>query len=140
MTTKVKITRPTRPGLSKTDVPGVWRTADGIQCDEYGVALDFKSIKRKDDERFAEVTGAAPTNPAELLRAIALDPRNSLAIRMDAATKAAPYFNPKLVAMQGVAGGAPIAVANLGTLTKEQLTAYEALLTQAAAVIAGGQS
>lgn len=133
---KTKATRP-RSALKATDVPGVFRTKDGSFVDENGVDMEFKSIKKRDDARFAEVTGSAPTQPADLLKAVALDPRNPLHMRMDAATKAAPYFTPKLVAVQGVQGAAPIGIQALGGMTQEQLNQYEALLRQAAA-LAGG--
>ena len=136
MATKKTTTTPRTPRklLRATDLEGVFHTADGRRVDEYGVDLDFKSLKKRDAARFTEVLGKDVETPAELLKAVALDPRHSLDKRIDAAHKAAPYFNAKLVAVQGVAGGAPIAVANLSEMTLDQLKAYEAAWAAAASV------
>ena len=126
-----------RSKLKTTDLEGVYHTTDGRRVDEYGVDIDFKALKKRDAARFTEVIGKDVESPADLLKAVALDPRNSLERRIDAAHKAAPYFSPKLVAVQGVAGGPAIAVANLSDMSKEQLDAYEAAL-RAAALAASG--
>ena len=126
-----------RSKLTSTDLEGVFKTRDGRNVDAHGVDLDFKALKKRDDARFTEVLGAPLGSPADLLKAVALDPRNSLERRIDAAHKAAPYFNPKLVAVQGVMGGAPIMTQSLSDMTKEQLEAYYSALQTAAAVAAG---
>lgn len=138
MATK-KTTVATRPkhSLKATDVPGVYKTRDGAHVDANGVDMDFKSIKKRDDDRHREVLGSTVTQPADLLKAVALDPRNAMHVRIDAATKAAPYFTPKLVAMQGVTGAPPIGVQALGGMTQEMLDQYETLLKQAAALASG---
>ena len=126
-----------RSKLKSTDLEGVYRTTDGRRVDEHGVDIDFKALKKRDAARFTEVLGKDIESPADLLKAVALDPRNSLDRRIDAAHKAAPYFNPKLVAVQGVAGGPAIAVANLSDMTAEQLAAYEQALRAAALAATG---
>lgn len=138
MATKAPTTpRIPRSKLKSTDLEGVFTTTDGRKVDVHGVDLDFKALKKRDAARFTEVLGKDVETPADLLKAVALDPRNSMVVRMDAAHKAAPYFNPKLVAVQGVAGGPAITMANLSDMTKEQLTAYEQAL-RAAALAASG--
>jgi hypothetical protein len=138
-TEKPKRTVAARPksSLKKTDVPGIYKTRDGAFVDVNGVDMDFKSIKKRDDDRHREVLGTTVTQPADLLKSVALDPRNSMHVRIDAATKAAPYFTPKLVAMQGVAGAAPIGMQMLGGMTQAQLDQYESLLKQAAELANG---
>lgn len=126
-----------RSKLKPTDLEGVYHTTDGRRVDAHGVDLDFKSLKKRDAARFTEVIGKDVESPADLLKAVALDPRNSLERRIDAAHKAAPYFSPKLVAVQGVAGGPAITMANLSDMSPEQLNAYEAAL-KAAALAASG--
>ena len=136
-TKKTTTPRIPRSKLKSTDLEGVFVTLDGRRVDEHGVDLDFKALKKRDTERFTEVLGKDIESPADLLKAVALDPRNSMERRIDAAHKAAPYFNPKLVAVQGVAGGPAIAVANLSEMSAEQLAAYEQALRAAALAATG---
>lgn len=136
-TKKTTTPRIPRSKLKSTDLEGVFVTLDGRRVDEHGVDLDFKALKKRDTERFTEVLGNDIESPADLLKAVALDPRNSMERRIDAAHKAAPYFNPKLVAVQGVAGGPAITMANLSDMSPEQLNAYEAALKSAALAAAG---
>lgn len=136
-TKKLTTPRIPRSKLKSTDLEGVFVTLDGRRVDEHGVDLDFKALKKRDTERFTEVLGKDIESPADLLKAVALDPRNSMERRIDAAHKAAPYFNPKLVAVQGVAGGPAITMANLSDMSPEQLNAYEAALKSAALAAAG---
>lgn len=81
-----------------TDLPGVYRNTKGEHVDARGVRIDFLKLKELDDERWREAspTGDAPTTPAELLRAAAFDPRNSLDVRLKAANQAAPYFDMRM--------------------------------------------
>lgn len=136
-TAKTTTPRIPRNKLKATDLEGVFTSPDGRKVDAYGVDMDFKALKKRDTARFIEVLGKDVETPADLLKAVALDPRNNMTVRMDAAHKAAPYFSPKLVAMQGVVGGPAIVMANLSDMTPAQLNAYEAAL-QAAAIAASG--
>lgn len=129
-----------RSKLKTTDLEGVYHTTDGRRVDEHGVDLDFKALKKRDAARFTEVIGKDVESPADLLKAVALDPRNSLERRIDAAHKAAPYFSPKLVAVQGVAGGPAITMANLSDMSPEQLNAYEQALRAAALAASGAKA
>lgn len=138
-TKKPSTPRIPRSKLRATDLEGVYLTADNRRVDEHGVDMDFKALKKRDSQRFTEVLGKDIESPADLLKAVALDPRNSMTTRIDAAHKAAPYFNPKLVAVQGVAGGPAITMANLSDMSPEQLNAYEAALKAAALAAAGVQ-
>lgn len=107
-----------RATLVKTDLPGVFRNMGGVLCDERGVALSFMQLKTADDARFTEVLGAPPTTPAELLRGVALDPRNSLDTRVHAARQAAPYFDRKMPLAIEASGSV-----NTGSLDMAQLAA-----------------
>lgn len=86
----------TRVTLVATDIPGVYRNRSGVLCNEKGVKLSFADLKAADTERWIESAGAAPNSPAELLKAIALDPRFHLDTRMHAAKQAAPYFDMRM--------------------------------------------
>lgn len=84
------------PTLVETDIPGVFRNRQGALCDERGVRLSFAKLKAMDDERWAEVLGAPPSTPAELLKGVALDPRMHIDVRLSAAKQAAPYFDMRM--------------------------------------------
>jgi hypothetical protein len=80
-----------------TDLPGVFRhSRDGRLRDENGVLLSFAKLKKKDDERFEEALGTTVDTPLELMLGVMKDPRVPLAVRFDAATKAAPYVHRKM--------------------------------------------
>lgn len=96
--------------LLATDIPGVWKNRSGVLVDADGVAIGFKDLKRQDDKRFEEVLGRPATQPLDIIEGVAMDPRQPLHARLDAAKHAAPYRHPKLIAMQGVTGAPPINV------------------------------
>lgn len=85
----------TRQTLTLTDCPGVYRNRMGVLVDEYGRALSFAEVKSADNQRFVEAVGAVPESPAALLRAVALDPRQRLDVRLHAARQAAPYYDKR---------------------------------------------
>jgi hypothetical protein len=132
--------RTPRRTLSRTDTPNVYRNRAGVLVDADGIALGFRDVKREDDARFSEVLGRTPTQPLDIIEGVAMDPRLPMMVRLDAAVKAAPYRHPKLVAVSGVAGGAPINV-SLEGLNAHQLSEYESLLKRALNVVtaAAGQ-
>ena len=131
---------PRKVKLTPTDIPGVFRNKVGTLVDENNVALSFKALRTKDQERFSEALGGGEvTQPAELLKAVALDPRLPLHTRLDAANKAAPYFTPKKVAIQGVEGAAPIGIQDVAALTQKDLDRLEALYAQAAKLLGSAQ-
>lgn len=131
---------PRKVKLTPTDIPGVFRNKVGTLVDEHNVALSFKALRTKDQERFSEALGGGEvTQPADLLKAVALDPRLPLHTRMDAANKAAPYFTPKKVAIQGVEGAAPIGIQDVSALPQKDLDRLEALYTQAAKLLGSAQ-
>lgn len=126
---------PRKTNLIPTDIPGVFRNKVGTLVDELNVALSFKALQAKDDSRFAEaLRGGAVTQPADLLKAVALDPRMPLHTRLDAANKAAPYFTPKKLALQGVEGAPPIGIQDLSSLPQKELDRLEVLYAQAAEI------
>jgi hypothetical protein len=127
---------PSRVVLKSTDIPGVFRNKAGTLTDECGIALSFKALRTKDNERFSEaLDGGAVLQPADLLKAIALDPRQPLHVRLDAANKAAGYFTPKRVAVQGVEGAPPIGIADVSKLNQKDLDKLEAALELASALM-----
>lgn len=132
------VTKRLRPGLRATDIPGVYRNRNGDLVDQSGVVLSFKELKLADDTRFAEVLdGEKVQTPAQLLKAVALDPRQPLGARIDAANKAAPYFDRKMpIGLEGSTPGAPIKMLSVGALknlSSEELTSLAALLNKAEA-------
>lgn len=80
-----------------TDIPGVFRSvATGHFVDEKGKRMTFAQVQAADRARFIEVMDDYPRTPAELLRAVALDPRQRLDVRLGAAKQAAPYFDQRM--------------------------------------------
>jgi hypothetical protein len=131
---------PRKVKLTPTDIPGVFRNKVGTLVDEHNVALSFKALRTKDQERFGEaLNGGEVSQPADLLKAVALDPRLPLHTRLDAANKAAPYFTPKKVAIQGVEGAAPIGIQDVAALPQKDLDRLEALYAQAAKLLGAAQ-
>lgn len=131
---------PRKVKLTPTDIPGVFRNKVGTLVDENNVALSFKALRTKDQDRFREALGGGEvTQPAELLKAVALDPRLPLHTRLDAANKAAPYFTPKKVAIQGVEGAAPIGIQDVAALPQKDLDRLETLYAQAAKLLGSAQ-
>lgn len=82
--------------LARTDIPGVYRNSSGVLTDEKGLALSWRQVKEADDARWMETYGSVPKTPAELLRAVSMDPRHSLDTRLSAARQAAPYFDMRM--------------------------------------------
>lgn len=133
---RVVLPRAPRSSLKATDVPGVFKNRQGLSVDENGVMLDFKGIKKRDDARFTEVLGKTADNPLDFMKGVMLDPRRSATDRYQAAKDALPYTTPKLHAIQGVAGAAPIGIEVVEKMSKEQLDRYEKALI-AAMTVAG---
>lgn len=102
------VPRAPRSSLKPTDVPGVFRNKAGVLVDADGIAVGFRDVKKADDTRFKEVLGRDPLTPLDVITGTAMDPRNPMHVRLDAAKAATPYLSPKLVAIQGVAGAPPI--------------------------------
>lgn len=83
--------------LRLTDVPGVYLNDQQVHVDERGVKLSFIQIRKADRDRLIEAAGEdIGTSPAALLRAVALDPRQRLDVRLSAARQAAPYFDQRM--------------------------------------------
>lgn len=121
-----------KPVLLGTDIPGVYLNKHGIQCDDRGIALTFLQIKRADEARFVEAVGAIPNTPAELMRAVAMDPRNSLGVRFKAAKEAAPYFDRKMpLAVESTVSAGALDLAKLALMPKAKRQALLDLLKEA---------
>ncbi len=126
--------------LRAADIPGVYKNRAGVLVDEMGVALSFRELRELDTKRMVETIGSAPTTPADILKAVAFDPRKSDSERVDAATKAAPYFSPRMSSIQGGgAGTPPVDVRVLESMTTKELLQYEQLLEKAAQILAKAQ-
>lgn len=132
-------TRANRKVVTATDIPGVYRNRAGVMVGEDGVALSFRDLKKRDDERHVEVIGKPVQTPAEFLKSVALDPRMPLHTRVDAANKSAAFFDAKRVAVQGGPVGSPALKMQVAELPKESLDKMEALLEQMQALTGGGQ-
>lgn len=126
--------------LRETDVPGVYLNSRNVRVDERGIAISFLTLKQKDEERWEEVIGGRVDSPAKLLKAVALDPRQPLFSRVDAAKSAAPYFDRKQPqALDGGLGDdgkvVPLFDADkLKGLTTKELAQLRDLLKKGAAV------
>lgn len=122
--------------LQKTTTPGVYVNRAGIMVDKNGVALNFNQVKEKDDARWEQILGKPVETPAELLKAVSLDPSKPLAMRIDAAKSAAPYTDRKKpVGIDGGEDGKPImlSVKELRGLDLTQLEQMEKLVAIALA-------
>jgi hypothetical protein len=111
----------------------VYLNAFNVPCDADGLALGFATLKALDRAKLAEVIDESADTPAKFLKALALDPRQPMAVRFEAAKAAAPYFDRKApVAIDGGlddAGKAqPLNFAVLDELPKAKLLEMLGLL------------
>jgi hypothetical protein len=119
-------------GLRATSTPGVYINAAQVLVDADGVMLEYADVKGKDSERWEKILGGPADTPAKLLKAVALDPQQALAVRVDAAKAAAPYFDRKKpIGIDGGEDGAPINVLHthkLQVMPQTDLNELERLL------------
>lgn len=115
-------------------MPGVWLNKAGVAVDSRNVAIGFLELKRADQQRFEEVIGKAVETPAELLKAVCLDPRQPLRLRIQVATQAAPYFDRKKPQAIELPSGDPLAKLDFSRLSAKELDAFLALATKAGLV------
>ena len=125
----------TRPSLRPADTPGVFLNDLNVPCDERGIALDFLQLRNLDRANYGAVIDDTVDSPAKYLKALALDPRMSTLIRMDAAKAAAPYFDRRApISVDGGVGTdgtvQPINMAMLAALPQKELEAALALFTK----------
>lgn len=92
---KAILTQDNPLGLRFTATMGEFLNSSGVLVNSVGISFNFLSKKKSDDDYWAEQLGKRVESPAELLRAVALDPRQPLETRMRAAEKAAPYYDTK---------------------------------------------
>jgi hypothetical protein len=118
-----------RMRLVETDIPGVFRNArTGHLCNESGVRLSFATLKKMDEERWVESIGKPVETPAELLKAVALDPRMHLDVRLSAAKQAAPYYDAKMPLKVEASGGGLVGTLDLAKLAAIPAEERKALL------------
>jgi hypothetical protein len=127
-----------RLGLHPTDVPGVFTNRVGIRVDENGVSMSFNALQHAARSRDEEVIGEAADTPAKMLKVAALDPRNPLDMRIDAAKAAAPYFDKKQpTSIEATVSGTitikPETI--LAALSNKELAALEVVLAKLGKVI-----
>lgn len=84
-----------RPVFPYASTLGVYVNEAGEEVDEFGVSVAFKKLREKDTIRWNQALEGVSLQPADLLKAIAMDPRFTINQRMAAAISAAPYFTPK---------------------------------------------
>src|SRR5688500_180893 len=94
---------PSGPALAPTEVPGVFRNSAGNLVDEFGFILGLRKAKQAEQDDLSQVLGHEVRTPAEFLKALSLDPRVPVQMRMEAAKAAAPYTDRKMP--QGLDGG-----------------------------------
>ncbi len=118
--------------LARTDLPGIYRNTSGAFTDERGVPVNWSRIKEADDNRWVEAVGSVPKTPAQLMAAMAMDPRHSLEFRLNAARLAAPYTDKKMPLMieaSATVGG--VDLATLGSMSTDDRKALLDLLKKA---------
>lgn len=127
--------------LYLTDVPGEYINPVGTRVDHRNCAISILSLGKKlAEERERRILGGKlAETPAEVLKVAAMDRDMPLAFRVDAAAKAAPYFDRKMP--QAIDGGAnpsdpggpglPINISDLKGLSTAELAQLKALLTKA---------
>jgi hypothetical protein len=119
-------------GLVPTATPGVYRNPAGILVDSVGCMLSFTQVKERDQDRFERILGKKVESPAELLKAVTLDPTLPLAVRIDSAKSAAPYFDRRMPqSIDGGEDGKPILIEvrhKLKGMSMDELAAYENLI------------
>lgn len=121
-------------GLRPTATPGVYINMAGLMVDVDGVLLEYTEVKTKDEDRFTRILGGKADTPAKLLKAVALDPQLPLAVRVDAAKAAAPYFDRKKpIGIDGGEDGKPVEFVvthKLQSMGQAELDMFEQLLRQ----------
>lgn len=87
------------PHLRPTGDPDVFMNAAGSLVDRHGVLLSLAATTtataQAEEELAAQLLGGPVDSPAKLLKLVALDATKPLAMRIDAAKAAAPYFDKK---------------------------------------------
>ena len=86
---------------------GTFINPEGVEVDELGVAVNFKKLREHDSLRLNQSLEGLQLQPADLLKAIAFDPRYNFHQRMSAAVAAAPYFTSKLGPAAAIDPNAP---------------------------------
>jgi hypothetical protein len=128
-------------GLRRTGTPGVYLNKVGQMVDADGVMLDYTDVKSRDDARFERIIGEPVDTPAKLLKAVALDPQQTMVTRIDAAKAAAPYYDRKKpIGIDGGDDGKPIEILHrhkLQGMTKEELDQLERLLKMTGSPLLG---
>lgn len=82
--------------LRPTADPEVFVNEAGSLVDKFGVLLSLGPANAKAEEELAvQLLGGPVDTPAKLLKLVALDVTKPLAMRIDAAKAAAPYFDKK---------------------------------------------
>jgi hypothetical protein len=116
-------TRASKPAQRLTPLAstGTFITEQGVIVDARGVGISFQQLQSQDDTYFAEVLGKSVETPAELLKAVALDPRQPLARRLACAKDAAPYFDKKTPVMIETPAEDPTKLMDLSKLTDKEL-------------------
>lgn len=128
-----------KPKLTPTDDPEVFINEAGVRCDRRGIALFMFNLKQAGEAQERAVLGRLAESPAEVLKVAAMDRGMPIAFRVDAAAKAAPYFDRKMpLAVDGGADpqnpngpGLPINISNLKGLSDAELAQLKTLLTKA---------
>jgi len=108
-----------RFGLRRTGIPGVYVNRSGNRVNRNNVLLSMLQLKAAERDHAEEVIGEPVDTPAELLRLVALDPTQPLALRIECAKSAAPYYDRKMpIGIEGGAPERPVTVETAGILKR----------------------
>ena len=125
------------PSLRHSPTPGVFLNSLNIPCDENGVALDFVRVKQLDRDNMSAVLDRPIATPRDFLESVAMDPRQPLGVRMEAAKIVIPYTDRRKP--QSIDGGVdpqtgevlPLGF-DVSLLSDKELSALDALLAKGA--------
>lgn len=111
----------------------------GSPVDERGLLLSWVRSQQSEHETAQRILGGPITTPVDVLKRVALDPALPLALRVEAAAKAAPYTDmrmPLRVNTADVTGpGAGIDLARLSALPRKEREALLELLRKVGASV-----
>lgn len=103
----------------------------GAHVDSRGVLLSWSEVRSRERALDTEIIGEPADTPAKFLKRVALDNRIALATRLDAAQRAAPYFDAKMpLKFEGGAVVGGLDIAALSNLPREKRVALLDLLKE----------
>lgn len=121
-----------REAMRPTATEGVYLNASGCMVDERGILLTWARSAETEQAQAERILGQPIQTPVDVLKRVALDPAMPLALRLDAAAKAAPYTDMRMPLRVNTAdvtpGASGIDVAKLSALPRKEREALLELL------------